>query len=66
MGVRNVVALFRLRKEFMKLSVLCLIASTVLPSLAQAQGPVFTIAPEESTVQFSVKASVAVEGKFDK
>jgi polyisoprenoid-binding protein YceI len=66
MGVRNVVALFRLRKEFMKLSVLCLIASTVLPSLAQAQGPVFTIAPEESTVQFSVKASVAIEGKFDK
>ena len=50
----------------MKLSVLCLIASTVLPSLAQAQGPVFTIAPEESTVQFSVKASVAIEGKFDK
>jgi hypothetical protein len=60
MGVRNVVASFMLRKDFMKLAVLCLIASTVLPSLAQAQGPVFTIMPEESTVQFSVKASVAI------
>jgi polyisoprenoid-binding protein YceI len=38
----------------------------VLPSLAQAQGPVFTITPEGSAVQFSVKASVAIEGKFDK
>jgi polyisoprenoid-binding protein YceI len=66
MGARNVVALLVLRKDFMKLSVLCLIASTVLPSLAQAQGPVFTITPEGSAVQFSVKASVAIEGKFDK
>jgi polyisoprenoid-binding protein YceI len=66
MGVTNAVASFMLRKDFMKLAVLCLVASTVLPSLAQAQGPVFTITPVESTVQFSVKASVAIEGKFDK
>jgi polyisoprenoid-binding protein YceI len=50
----------------MKLAVLCLFVSAVLPPLAQAQGPVFTITPVESTVQFSVKASVAIEGKFDK
>jgi polyisoprenoid-binding protein YceI len=37
-----------------------------VPSLALAQGPVFTITPEESTAQFNVKASVAIEGKFDK
>jgi polyisoprenoid-binding protein YceI len=35
-------------------------------SSSGAQGPVFTIAPEESVVQFSVKASVAIAGKFDK
>jgi polyisoprenoid-binding protein YceI len=50
----------------MRLAVLCLFVSAALPSLAQAQGPVFTITPVESTVQFSVKASVAIEGKFDK
>jgi polyisoprenoid-binding protein YceI len=37
-----------------------------MPSLAQAQGPVFTITPEESDVRFFVKASVAIDGKFNK
>ncbi len=50
----------------MRLTVICLLASALLPSLAQAQGPVFTIVREESSVQFSVKASVAIEGKFEK
>jgi polyisoprenoid-binding protein YceI len=49
----------------MRLAVLCLAAAT-LPAIAQAQGPVFAITPGESTVQFSVKASVAIEGKFEK
>jgi polyisoprenoid-binding protein YceI len=39
----------------------------VLASTSQAQGvPVFVIAQEGSAVQFSVKASVALEGTFDK
>jgi polyisoprenoid-binding protein YceI len=50
----------------MRLAVLCLLATTLLPSLSQAQVPVFAITQEGSTVQFSVKASVAIEGKFDK
>jgi polyisoprenoid-binding protein YceI len=51
----------------MRLTVLfCLVASTVLPSLSRAQVPVFAITPEESSIQFSVKASVSLEGKFDK
>jgi polyisoprenoid-binding protein YceI len=50
----------------MRLTILCFLASALLPSVAQAQGPVFVITPEESTVLFSVKASVAIEGKFDK
>jgi polyisoprenoid-binding protein YceI len=44
-----------------------LAASALLPSLAQAQAPVFAISPPpQSTIKFSVKASVAIEGTFDK
>ena len=50
----------------MRLTTLFLFVATLLPSLTQAQGPVFTITQEQSTVQFSVKASVAIVGKFDK
>jgi polyisoprenoid-binding protein YceI len=52
--------------DSMRLAVLCLIASALLPSLAQAQVPVFAITPEDSTVKFFVKASVAIEGSFTK
>ena len=48
------------------LAILCLLASAFLPSVARAQGPVFVVEKEGSTVQFSVKASVAIVGKFDK
>jgi polyisoprenoid-binding protein YceI len=42
-------------------------AAALLPSFAQAQVPVFAISPPpQSTVKFSVKASVAIEGTFDK
>jgi len=42
-------------------------AAALLPSLVQAQAPVFVISPPpESTVKFSVKASVAIAGTFDK
>ena len=52
----------------MRLAALCLLVSTLLPSvsLAQDQVPVFTITPEESDVKFFVKASVAIDGKFNK
>ena len=50
----------------MRLTVFCLLASALLQSSAQAQGPVFTITPEESDVKFFVKASVAIDGKFNK
>jgi polyisoprenoid-binding protein YceI len=51
----------------MRCAVICLIASAVLlPSVAQEQVPVITIAQEGSSVQFSVKASVSITGKFDK
>jgi polyisoprenoid-binding protein YceI len=50
----------------MRLPILCLLASAFLASATLAQGPVFTITPEQSTVKFFVKASVAIEGNFDK
>ena len=50
----------------MRFCALCLVAFAVLPSLSRAQIPVFAISQEGSSVQFSVKASVALEGKFDK
>ena len=48
------------------MAVLCLLASAVLPSVSRAQAPVFVVTPRVSTVKFFVKASVAIEGSFDK
>ena len=46
---------------------LCFLASAVLPSLSRAQeAPVFEINRADSAVKFSVKASVAIAGTFDK
>jgi polyisoprenoid-binding protein YceI len=50
----------------MRLAVLGILASILMPLMAQAQVPVFAITKENSTVQFSVKASVTIAGKFDK
>jgi polyisoprenoid-binding protein YceI len=50
----------------MRLTVVCLLASALLPSLAQAQAPVAEIVKDGSSVKFSVKASVAIDGTFDK
>ena len=35
-------------------------------SASRAQVPTFVISPQQSTIKFSVKASVALEGNFDK
>jgi polyisoprenoid-binding protein YceI len=51
----------------MRLAVVCLLASTLLPSVSRAQVPVFAISPApDSQVTFFVKASVALKGTFDK
>ena len=50
----------------MRLSVLCLLASAILPSGAQAQAPVFVILPQHSWIKFDVNASVDIVGTFDK
>jgi polyisoprenoid-binding protein YceI len=56
----------RLGRNSMRLAFLCLLVSAMLPSVSRAQAPVFKITPEESTVKFFVKASVALEGNFEK
>src|SRR5215831_5100076 len=50
----------------MRLAFLCLLASAVFPSVCRAQAPAFKITPEDSSIKFSVKASVAIDGTFDK
>ena len=50
----------------MRLTILCLVASAVLPSVSRAQAPVFEITPVESSIKFDVEASVAIKGTFDK
>ena len=50
----------------MRLAILCLAASAVLPSLSRAQAPVFVITPENSKITFYVKASVELAGTFQK
>jgi polyisoprenoid-binding protein YceI len=56
----------RLTLSGMRLTVLCLVASAVFPSLSRAQAPVFEIGPAHSSIKFDVKASVNIAGKFDK
>jgi polyisoprenoid-binding protein YceI len=53
-------------RGLIRLAVLCLLASVVLPSVSRAQAPVFAVTPDESSIKFSVKASVAINGNFDK
>jgi polyisoprenoid-binding protein YceI len=54
----------------MRLAIACLLVSVSFPFAIRSEGPtevpVFKIAKEESSVKFFVKASVALEGNFDK
>lgn len=50
----------------MRSAIFCVLAFIVLPLTSYAQTPVFAVATGESTIQFSVKSSVALRGKFDK
>ena len=50
----------------MRLAILSFLAITLLAAPSHAQVPVFTTTPEDSSIKFYVKASVALVGKFDK
>ncbi|MGH9748064.1 MAG: YceI family protein [Candidatus Acidiferrales bacterium] len=51
----------------MRIALICLLVSVSLPSVARAQDvPVLAITHHESRIKFYVKASVALDGKFDR
>jgi polyisoprenoid-binding protein YceI len=51
----------------MKLATFSVLSLCLLPSLSRAQAvPVFKFTKENSSIKFSVQASVAIGGKFDK
>lgn len=50
----------------MKWIVLGLLALMAAPSVSRAEAPVFSISPEASSVTFRVKASVPIQGRFDR
>ncbi len=50
----------------MRFAALCFVASLALASVSRAQVPVFKITTADSSVKFAVKASVAINGTFDK
>jgi polyisoprenoid-binding protein YceI len=50
----------------MRIVAVCLLASALIPSLSRAQDvPVFAISTVDSSINFNVKASVAIGGTFD-
>jgi polyisoprenoid-binding protein YceI len=56
-------------EKFMKTRYLALmpfLAAALIGPLSLAQAPVFVISPQQSTVKFNVKASVAIAGNFEK
>lgn len=50
----------------MRFAVLLVLGCGALTPMSWAQAPVFTITHEDSSVTFSVKASIDIAGKFDK
>src|SRR5271163_4217316 len=53
-------------RNSMRLVVICLVMSAAMLSPGQDQIPVFAVTPEDSTIKFNVKASVALVGTFEK
>jgi polyisoprenoid-binding protein YceI len=49
-----------------RLTILGILASVVLPPLSRSQAPIFEITPLDSKINFHVKSSVKIAGKFDK
>lgn len=50
----------------MKFATFCLVASAILSPLSRAQAPVYRITQQDSSINFSVNASISIAGKFDK
>ena len=54
------------RKRPTRFAILCLLATTAFALTIRAQGPVGVISKEGSSIKFNVKASVPIDGAFDR
>jgi polyisoprenoid-binding protein YceI len=50
----------------MKSATLCLALSVILTPLSRAQAPVYAITEQDSSINFSVSASISIAGRFDR
>jgi polyisoprenoid-binding protein YceI len=57
---------FKLEIDTLRFGPLCLMTCAALAPTSRAQAPVFVISQEDSSIKFSVKASVSLEGTFEK
>ncbi|HET7205233.1 MAG TPA: YceI family protein [Terriglobales bacterium] len=55
-----------MRLRLIRLSTFCVLASALLPLPSRSQAPVFEITTVNSWINFHVKSSVKIAGKFDK
>ena len=55
-----------IRLLHVRVTILCILASVAFPPLSRSQAPIIEITPVESWINFHVKASVKIAGKFDK
>lgn len=56
----------RMRLRLLLLITFCMLASVLFSPLSRSQAPVFEITPVNSWINFHVKSSVKISGKFDK
>jgi len=54
------------RRRFASLAALVLLASPAVRAQSKSSTPVYKITPVQSKIQFGVKASISIEGTFDK
>jgi polyisoprenoid-binding protein YceI len=52
--------------DSMPFAILFALVAGVLAQTSHAQTPVFAVTPQDSSIRFSVQASIAIAGKFDK
>jgi len=55
-----------IKRFFVRPVIFCILVAGVLPPFVRSQAPIFEITPADSWINFHVKASVKIAGKFDK
>ena len=55
-----------IKRFLMRPAIFCILVAGVFPPFGRSQAPIFEITPVDSWINFHVKASVKIAGKFDK